>query len=124
MNTYVNVGSSQDYKLTRALLVYGESSYNGYPYRHPFVTLHDVIHDEGEARLGAAQLLTPDLLRSLILELSQPLPAEVSITVTNSGEGTAGVRKTLHNTKRNRVSYESEHDRDRQLGLPECDHGW
>src|SRR6266568_2815061 len=57
-------------------------------------------------------------------EQIQPLPAEVSITVTNSGEGTAGVRKTLHNTKRNRVSYESEHDRDRQLGLPECDHGW
>ena len=76
MNTYVNVGSSKDYRLRRALLVYGESSYDGYPYRHPFATLHDVSHDEGEARLGAAQLLTPDLLLSLISDLGESAGAE------------------------------------------------
>jgi len=29
--------------------MYGTSSYQGFPYRHPFVTLHEVIHD-GTAR--------------------------------------------------------------------------
>src|SRR5258708_31717295 len=77
MKTYVNVGSSQDFKLSRALLVYGESSYNGYPYRHPFVTLHDVIHQEDEVRLGAAQLLTPDVLCALVADLGQSLPVEI-----------------------------------------------
>lgn len=77
MKTYVNVGSSQDFKLSRALLVYGESSYNGYPYRHPFVTLHDVIHEEGEVRLGAAQLLAPESLLSLVADLGQSLPVEI-----------------------------------------------
>lgn len=71
------MGSSQDFKLRRALLVYGESSYNGFPYRHPFVTLHDVVHDEGEVRLGAAQLLRTDSLLSLFAELGQTLPAEI-----------------------------------------------
>ena len=77
MRTYVNVGSSQDFKLRRALLVYGESSYNGFPYRHPFVTLHDVIHEEGEVRLGTAQLLRKDSFLSLVAELGQRLPAEI-----------------------------------------------
>jgi len=57
--------------------VYGESSYNGYPYRHPFVTLHDVIHQEDEVRLGAAQLLTPDVLCALVADLGQSLPVEI-----------------------------------------------
>ena len=59
------------------MLLYGESSYNGYPYRHPFVTLHDVIHDEGDVRLGAAQLLTPQILLALLAELGQSLPTEI-----------------------------------------------
>ena len=50
MNISVNIGSSQDFRLSRALLVYGKSSYEGYPYRHPFVTLHDVIHDGDAAQ--------------------------------------------------------------------------
>ncbi len=57
--------------------MYGESSYNGYPYRHPFVTLHDVIHQEDEVRLGAAQLLTPDVLCALVADLGQSLPVEI-----------------------------------------------
>jgi PRTRC genetic system protein B len=77
MNTYVKVGASQEFTLNRALLVYGESSYDGYPYRHPFVTLHEVIHDEGEARLGVAQLLTPQALLSVLAELGHSLPAEI-----------------------------------------------
>lgn len=55
MNTSVNIGSSQDFRLSRVLLVYGTSSYQGFPYRHPFVTLHEVIHDSEGARLLAAQ---------------------------------------------------------------------
>jgi PRTRC genetic system protein B len=77
MKTYVNVGSSRNFQLSRALLVYGESSYNGFPYRHPFVTLHEVIHDQGEARLGAAQLVTPGLLASLVADLGQSVPVEI-----------------------------------------------
>ena len=77
MKTYVNVGSSQEFKLSRAMLMYGESSYNGYPYRHPFVTLHDVIHEEAEVRLGTAQLLTPEILISLLADLGQSLPTEI-----------------------------------------------
>lgn len=53
MNTSVNIGSSQDFRLSRALLVYGTSSYQGLPYRHPFVTLHEVIYDAKGAQLAA-----------------------------------------------------------------------
>lgn len=56
MNISVNIGSSQDFRLSRALLVYGTSSYQGFPYRHPFVTLHEVIHDGNDARLAEGQL--------------------------------------------------------------------
>lgn len=51
--------------------MYGKSNYNGYPYRHPFVTVHDVAHEEGDVRLGPAQLLTQDMLRVLIAEMGQ-----------------------------------------------------
>jgi PRTRC genetic system protein B len=63
--------------LSQALLMYGQSSYNGYPYRHPFVTLHDVTHEEGEARLGPAQLLTPQILTSILSSLGNSLSAEI-----------------------------------------------
>jgi hypothetical protein len=56
MNISVNIGSSQDFRLSRALLVYGKSSYDGYPYRHPFVTLHEVIHDGDVARLAEGKV--------------------------------------------------------------------
>jgi len=69
MKTYVNVGWSQEFKLSRALLVYGQDDYNRYPPRHPFVTMHDVVHSDGEARLGAGQLVSPLLLRNLLSEL-------------------------------------------------------
>lgn len=77
MNTSVKIGSSQDFRLTRALLVYGTSSYDGFPYRHPFVTLHDVIHDADGARLGEGQLATPDMLISLMVSLGRSVPVEI-----------------------------------------------
>jgi PRTRC genetic system protein B len=77
MRTYVNVGWSQEFKLSKALLVYGESSFNSYPYRHPFVTMHDVVHAEGEARLAAAQLVTPEMLQTLVAGLGPSAGIEV-----------------------------------------------
>lgn len=71
------MGSSRDFQLSRALLVYGESSYNGFPYRHPFITLHDVEHTDGQARLGAGTLVTPRMLASLMNEVGQSVPAEI-----------------------------------------------
>ena len=77
MNIYVDIGSSQDFKLTRALLVYGKNSYDSIPYRHPFVTLHEVFHDDRGARLGEGQLATPRILTDLVSQLGRPLPIEI-----------------------------------------------
>ena len=77
MNISVNIGSSQDFRLSRALLVYGTSSYQGYPYRHPFVTLHEVIHDGDAARLAEGQLMTPQMLIDLMAGLGRSVPAEI-----------------------------------------------
>lgn len=77
MKTYVNVGWSQEFQLRKALLLYGESSYNLYPYRRPFATLHDVIHEDGEARLSAAQLLTPQALYQLLSTINPTETIEV-----------------------------------------------
>jgi len=46
-------------------------------YRRPFVTLHDVIHEDGEARLSAARLLTPEILRSILVNLGETQPLEI-----------------------------------------------
>jgi PRTRC genetic system protein B len=77
MQSYVSVGWTHEFKLSRALLMYGQSNYNGDPYRHPFVTVHDVVHEEGDARLGPAQLLTPEMLRTLIEEMGQSQSVEI-----------------------------------------------
>src|SRR5258708_38045916 len=77
MNISVNVGSSQEFRLSRALLVYGKSSYEGYPYRHPFVTLHEVIHHGDVARLAEGQLMTPKMLTDLMAGLGRSVPAEI-----------------------------------------------
>lgn len=77
MNISVNIGSSQDFRLSRALLVYGTSSYQGFPYRHPFVTLHEVIHDGNDARLAEGQLMTPQMLADLMAGLGRSVPAEI-----------------------------------------------
>src|SRR5208282_2711276 len=77
MNISVNIGSSQDFRLNRVLLVYGKSSYDGYPYRHPFVTLHDVIHDGHASRLAEGQLMTPQMLIDLMAGLGRSVPAEI-----------------------------------------------
>jgi PRTRC genetic system protein B len=77
MNTSVNIGSSQDFRLSRALLVYGTSSYQGFPYRHPFVTLHEVIHDGNDARLSEGQLMTPQMLIDVMTGLGRSVPLEI-----------------------------------------------
>src|SRR5579863_8637920 len=77
MNISVNIGSSQDFRLSRALLVYGKSSYEGYPYRHPFVTLHEIIHDGDVARLAEGQLMTPQMLIDLMAGLGRSVPTEI-----------------------------------------------
>jgi PRTRC genetic system protein B len=77
MNTSVSIGSSQDFRLSRVLLVYGTSSYNGFPYRHPFVTLHEVTHENEEASLGEGQLVTPQMLADLMTGLGQSIPLEI-----------------------------------------------
>src|SRR5690348_15398602 len=77
MNTSVTIGSSQEFRLTKALLVYGKSDYNSYPYRHPFVTVHDVIHDEDGARLKEGRLVTPTLLSDLMAGLGNAVPMEI-----------------------------------------------
>src|SRR5271163_1499850 len=77
MNISVNIGSSQDFRLSRALLVYGKSSYQRYPYRHPFVTLHEVIHDGDAARLAEGQLMTPQMLIDLMAGRGRSVPAEI-----------------------------------------------
>src|SRR4030095_16228286 len=60
-----------------ALLVYGKSDYNGYPYRHPFLVLHNVIHDGDDARLGEGQLVTQDALRDIMRSLGGSVPVEI-----------------------------------------------
>jgi len=77
MNTSVNIGSSQDFRLGRALLVYRTSSYQGFPYRHPFVTLHEVIHDDKGARLDAGELMTVQMLADLMIGLGRSVPIEI-----------------------------------------------
>jgi len=77
MNTCVSIGSSQEFRLSRVLLVYGKSSYDGFPYRHPFVTMHEVIHEGEVARLGTGHLVTPRMLTHLMNDLGQSTPTEI-----------------------------------------------
>ena len=77
MNTCVSIGSSQEFRLSRVLLLYGKSSYDGFPYRHPFVTLHEVIHEGEEAHLGTGHLVTPQMLSHLMNELGESTPTEI-----------------------------------------------
>jgi PRTRC genetic system protein B len=77
MNTSVNIGSTQDFKLSRALLVYGKTSYDAFPYRYPFIVVHEVIHDADGARLGEGQLVTPQMLIDLTVSLGQSVPIEI-----------------------------------------------
>jgi PRTRC genetic system protein B len=59
------------------MLVYGTSSYNGFPYRHPFVTLHDVIHESDDTRLSEGQLVTPQILVDLMTSLGRSTTLEI-----------------------------------------------
>lgn len=77
MNIYVDIGSSEEFKLTRALLIYGKNNYDSIPYRHPFVSLHEVFHDDSGARLGEGQLATPRILTDLIAQLGKSVPIEI-----------------------------------------------
>ena len=47
------------------------------PYRHPFVTLHEVMHDGDVARLAEGQLMTPQMLIDLMAGLGRSVPAEI-----------------------------------------------
>jgi PRTRC genetic system protein B len=77
MNTSVSIGSCQDFRLSRVLLVYGTSSYNGFPFRHPFVTLHEVRHENEEAQLGEGRLVTPQMLADLMSEVCGAAAVEI-----------------------------------------------
>lgn len=77
MNASVNIGLSKEFRLSRALLVYGKSSFDGYPYRHPFITLHDVAHDGSDARLKEGRLVTPEMLLDLLRDLGRDAPPEI-----------------------------------------------
>jgi PRTRC genetic system protein B len=57
--------------------VYGTSDYNGFPYRHPFLTVHEVVHEGENARLAAGQLVTPDMLVELMASLGRSVPVEI-----------------------------------------------
>ncbi len=63
--------------MSRALLVYGKSSYDGFPYRHPFITIHNVTHEQDGARLEEGQLVTPQMLIDLMTGLGRALPLEI-----------------------------------------------
>jgi PRTRC genetic system protein B len=77
MNTSVNIGRTQDFRLSQALLVYGKSDYNGFPYRHPFVVVHDVIHEGDSARLGEGRLVTRSALLAMIRDTGESVEAEI-----------------------------------------------
>jgi PRTRC genetic system protein B len=77
MNTSVNIGRTQDFRLSQALLVYGKSDYNGFPYRHPFVVVHDVIHEGDSARLGEGRLVTRSALHDIIRNTGESVEAEI-----------------------------------------------
>jgi hypothetical protein len=57
--------------------VYGTSDYNGIPYQHPFLTVHEVVHEGDNARLAAGQLITPDLLIQIMAGLGSSVPIEI-----------------------------------------------
>jgi PRTRC genetic system protein B len=77
MNAKTMIGKSEDYKVSKALMVYGKTSCDGYPYRHPFVTIHDVSLVQGEAELGPGRLVTPQILADLVLGLGFTIPTEI-----------------------------------------------
>lgn len=58
-------------------MVYGKSSYDGFPYRHPFITIHEVVHEQDGPRLAEGRLLTPRMLIDLVAGLGRALPLEI-----------------------------------------------
>jgi len=57
--------------------MYGKSSYDGFPYRHPFLTMHEVVHESTGAQLGEGQLVTPQMLIDLMAGLGRSVPLEI-----------------------------------------------
>jgi hypothetical protein len=55
----------------------GTSSYQGFPYRHPFVTLHEVVHDGNDAQLSEGHLMTPQMLIDVMAGLGRSVPVEI-----------------------------------------------
>lgn len=77
MNTSVEIGNSQQFLLKQALLLYGKSRYDSFPYSHPFATMHEVIHDQHGPRLAQGQLVTLDILCELLVHLGKSVPVEI-----------------------------------------------
>ncbi len=57
--------------------MYGKSDYNFYPYRHPFATLHEVVHEGDTARLAEGQLVTAQMLSQVMAGLGRSIPLEI-----------------------------------------------
>jgi PRTRC genetic system protein B len=57
--------------------VYGTNKFDSFPYQHPFVTVHEVVHDQDGARLAEAQLATPQMLIDLMVSLGRSVPVEI-----------------------------------------------
>src|SRR4029077_17737300 len=104
MNTCVSIGASHEFRLSRVLLVYGKSSYDGFPYRHPFVTLHEVIHVGEEAHLchqpphslkADAMCTLPFSARNTLAAMQAPFGIDVVETHISATD-------SLHQLHRNR----------------------
>ena len=68
METNINIGSSQAFRLQRAVLIYGTAEH-----RSGFATVHEVQRPSAEAnpRLGPATLVTTEFVRELIKGLGR-----------------------------------------------------
>ena len=74
METNINIGSSQAFRLQRAVLIYGTAEH-----RSGFATVHDVQRPSAEAnpRLGPATLVTTEFVRELAKGLGRNTILEV-----------------------------------------------
>jgi hypothetical protein len=68
METNINIGSSQVFRLQRAVLIYGTAEH-----RSGFATVHEVQRPFAEAnpRLGPATLVTTEFVRELVKGLGR-----------------------------------------------------
>ena len=74
METNINIGSSQAFRLQRAVLIYGTAEH-----RSGFATVHEVQRPSAESnpRLGPAALVTTEFVRELVKGLGRNTILEV-----------------------------------------------